>query len=80
MTKKGQNIFSDLISASGLPKPCAEKELSRILSEAGVDPARATLDEIRTVMANYLQDVLMSVQDKSFFDLSLFNDDGEVGT
>ncbi len=74
MTKTGQELVSNIVSATGLPQGPAETELSRILNEAGLDPARATLDEIRTVMANYLQDVLSSV-----CDLSLFDYDSEVG-
>lgn len=74
MTKKGRELISNLTSATGLPKTAVDKELSRILNEAGLDPAHVTLDEIRTVMANYLQDVLSSA-----CDLSLFDYDSEVG-
>jgi len=63
MTTKGRELFSNLISATGLPKAAVEKELSRVLAESGVDPEGVTLDELRTIMANYLQDVILSVGD-----------------
>ena len=64
----GQKLCKNLVAATGLPTDFADNELNRLLKEAGLDPSRVTLDELRTLMANYLQDVMLSISDLGFLD------------
>lgn len=61
MTKKsiqGNELFKEVAALSGLPKDEAALELARKLEEVGSNPKEATLDDIRTAMAAYLEEVM----------------------
>lgn len=55
----GENLFADLTSATGLPEQLIAKELDRLLSLSGITRQELTLDSLRTILANYIQDVLI---------------------
>ncbi|OFZ13793.1 MAG: hypothetical protein A2Z20_05995 [Bdellovibrionales bacterium RBG_16_40_8] len=58
------NILKKLILASGLPHDIAQKEIERIASASGKNSDNLTLDELRELLANYLQDVLLKAKDE----------------
>ena len=47
-----------LIQSTGLPVEAVEKEVQRLISIRGLDPETLTLEDIREILAIYLQDVL----------------------
>lgn len=49
-----------IIESTGLPKDYARKRLETLLHEAGFDPDSATLDQIRIVLADLLQDLILA--------------------
>ena len=54
----GRHLFDILIRLSGLPADPAQKELERLLKEATLNPDSVSLEQLREVLAGYLQDVL----------------------
>ena len=58
-------IFDLLIEATGLPRESIQNELTNLLSRRGLDPADATLDDMREVLAHYLQDALVEAKTNS---------------
>ena len=74
MTMNGQKLCKNLVAATGLPTVPVENELSRLLEAAGLDPSCFTLEELREMMANYLQDIMLSINE-----LDLLDYNSEVG-
>lgn len=58
----GANLIKQLITSSGLPEALAQDELSKILARAGKSNDQVTLEELREILAEYLQEVLLSAQ------------------
>ncbi len=58
------DFISKIIEAAGVPKEAARKELSRIINSMGKTESDITLDELRVVLANYLQDVLLEAKNE----------------
>jgi hypothetical protein len=62
LSMTGIKLLKDVASATGLPGQGAENELDRLILAAGLKKDNLTLDDLREVMANYLQDILLSAQ------------------
>jgi hypothetical protein len=60
MSKK--NVFNDLVTATGLPESGVELELFRLISKAGKTPETLTIDDLRELLAEYLQEVLVAAK------------------
>jgi hypothetical protein len=58
----GENLLKDVAVATGLPQEMVSEELCRLISKAGLDPADLTLEDLRQVLAEYVQEVLMAAQ------------------
>ncbi len=56
----GAKVLDQVVGASGLPEDYAKLRLEKLLHEAGFDPDQAGLDEIRDVLANLLQDLILA--------------------
>lgn len=61
----GSLLFKILIQATGLPADAVEKELLGLMAARGVSIETLTLDELREVLAAYLQDTLLEAKDAS---------------
>ncbi len=57
------NLFNKIIQNTGLPQDLISEELGDLLKNAGVEKTQVTLDELRDVLSNYLQDVLLKAKD-----------------
>ncbi len=57
---QGEELLETLVAATGLPACGADRELLRVIKEADLDPSIITLDRLREILANYLQDVLLN--------------------
>lgn len=53
--KDGRELLETIIELTGLPQDVMKQELSQIISEAGVNKESVTLDELRTVLIQYLE-------------------------
>ncbi len=60
----GNNLFNSLISATGLPTESVSNELTKLLAKNGKTPETMTLDDLREVMADYLQTVLVEAKEE----------------
>jgi hypothetical protein len=58
----GLALLKLLIESTGLPPEAVERELSKILSKANIQPENLTLDDVRDLLAIYLQDVLIEAK------------------
>lgn len=59
----GMELLNELSAATGLPDVLIGEELSRIVADAGKTTESITLDELREMLASYLQDVLLDAKD-----------------
>lgn len=60
---RGTALINELSKATGLPDDLIGEELSRIISGAGRSTADVTLDELREMLASYLQDILVEAKE-----------------
>ncbi|MCB0393132.1 MAG: hypothetical protein KDD25_01155 [Bdellovibrionales bacterium] len=58
------NILKKLSENTGLPENLVTCELESLLRKAGLNKSAVTLDDIREVLADYLQDVIVEAKEK----------------
>ncbi len=58
----GATLAKTVIEATGLPQEPVEKEFNALLAKYGKTPETLTLEELREVMADYLQIVFLEMQ------------------
>jgi hypothetical protein len=63
-TVSGDALFEQVTEATGLPQDLMSNELGRLLKKCGVSQSEMTLDDLRRVLADYVQDVLLSAKDE----------------
>jgi hypothetical protein len=57
-----EELFAQVTDATGLPKDVISDELVRLLAKVGVSKDEMTLDDLRRVLADYVQDVLLNAK------------------
>ncbi len=62
--KMGDKLLKEISEATGLPSQLIDDELIRLISEAGKSPSEASLEDLREVMAQYLQEVILGAKEK----------------
>jgi hypothetical protein len=68
-----EKLFDEVTTATGLPKETISAELSSLVSAAGLNQSDLTLDELRQILAEYVQDVLMGAKEKYSEDPNAFS-------
>lgn len=58
----GEQLLVKVAAATGLPEEMVTRELGELIKKAGVDPARLTLEDLRMILAEYVQDVLLAAK------------------
>lgn len=58
------NLFNKVVQNTGLPEDLISDELAQLLKGAGINQSEVTLDELRDVISNYLQDVLLKAKEE----------------
>ncbi len=58
----GPKLISQIVANTGLPEDMMSKELGRILDNAGLKADIVSLDDLRKILAEYAQEVLLSVK------------------
>ena len=61
----GKNLSQTVIAATGLPQDPVEREFNKILERYGKSQENLTLEELREVMAEYLQIVFLEMNVES---------------
>lgn len=60
----GLKLIQELESYSDLPSQLLKKELESLIAITGNSATELTLDDLRALVANYLQDVLCDAKDQ----------------
>ncbi len=58
---KGEELIRTLISNTGLPESDVSTELDQLISRSGHSPDQITLDQMREILAEYLQDLILDL-------------------
>ena len=58
----GEGLIDELTTSTGLPQDAVGAELDRLIRAAGLKPESLTLDQLRTILADYLQDVFVEAK------------------
>jgi hypothetical protein len=58
----GAQLLGELSEATGLPGELITEELLGLIQRAGKDANSVTLDELRVILADYVQDILVSAK------------------
>lgn len=61
----GQELFRALILATGLPEHEIEPELLALMQTRGLTMEKLTLEDVRELLATYLQDVLLEAKSRA---------------
>ncbi len=56
------NLIQKISFATGLPPYLVQRELVKLVSDHGLNPNDLTLDLLRDILANYLQDILLAAK------------------
>lgn len=59
---RGKELIEQVASATGLPQDLVTSELNANIKNQGLNPDNISLDQLRLVLAEYLQDVLLSAK------------------
>lgn len=59
---KGKDLIHTLIYGTGLPAEILAKELNNLLIAHRISEDQVTVDQIRDILADYLQDVLLAAK------------------
>lgn len=59
----GHSLLETLILATGLPDSQIRSELQNLMSKHGKTPETVTVADLREMMTEYLQDVLVAAKD-----------------
>lgn len=57
----GNTLSKTVITATGLPQDPVEREFNALLEKFGKNPETLTIEELREVMAEYLQIVFLEM-------------------
>lgn len=60
----GKELFEEVVTGTGLPDHWVRDEFSALLAKYGKTPETLTLDELRIIMADYMQDVFVEMLEK----------------
>ncbi|KYG66745.1 hypothetical protein AZI86_06795 [Bdellovibrio bacteriovorus] len=60
-----KGLTQELIAATGLPQDPVEREFNKILERYGKSQDELTLEELREVMADYLQIVFLELAEEN---------------
>ncbi len=61
MDLKGQELISELSLHSGIESKNFDYHFSEILENYHLDPKELTLDDLREILSNYLQDLILEI-------------------
>ncbi len=59
----GTKLISEIASNTGLPEDLMTAELKTLIHRAGLDANIVSLDELRRVLAEYAQEILLSAKE-----------------
>lgn len=57
------NLFEQIVKNTGLPEELISQDFLKRISEKGFQKSSLTIDQIRDVLAEYLQDVILQARE-----------------
>ena len=61
---EGDALISILVEATGLPKVWVETELRTLMGRRGFSAENMTLESMREILAEFMQEVLLAAKDE----------------
>ena len=58
----GEALIKTVVDSTGLPNDPVVEELNRLIEKAGLQKETLTLDDMRAILADYLQDTLLDLK------------------
>ena len=58
------NLFDKVVKSTGLPEELVTQDFLKKISDKGFDRSTLTIDQVRDVLAEYLQDVILQARDE----------------
>ncbi len=58
----GEQLLKEIVEATGLPQQELSSELAHMIIAAGQNPTTVTLEDLREILAEYAQDVLLAAK------------------
>jgi len=62
--KRGEELFNQVVALTGIDAKSIQRELKTICDRKGIDLNHLTLDQLRTVVASYLREIMGSLLDR----------------
>ena len=62
MAMEGHNLIDKLATLTGLPEEAINNELITLVESYGIRPEALTISDVRNILADYLQDVLLNAK------------------
>lgn len=59
-----KNILKNLISATGISEDLISSEIKTLTERAGILPQDLTIEDLRQILAEYVQEVLLSAKEQ----------------
>lgn len=59
----GKTLIQQITNSTGLPEDLIQDELNTLITAAGVQPENVTLEDLRKILAEYVQDVLVQAKE-----------------
>ncbi len=59
----GDKLFDQVTNATGLPPEMIANELDKIIQAAGLQKDLMTLEDLRVVLSEYVQDILVAAKE-----------------
>lgn len=60
----GAKLLKEVVTATGLPEEMMNDELGQLVAKAGKSPDDLTLEDLRMILAEYVQDILLAAKDE----------------
>ena len=60
--KNDPEMLKNLITATGISEELISSELKQLTTRAGIDPKDLTIEDLRQILADYVQEVLLSAK------------------
>lgn len=58
------NLFDKVVKSTGLPEELVTQDFLKKISDKGFDKSTLTIDQVRDVLAEYLQDVILQAREE----------------
>lgn len=58
------NLFEKIVKSTGLPEELVTQDFLKKITDRGFEKSTLTIDQIRDVLADYLQDVILQARDE----------------